>query len=101
MQFDATYLSPTLALPANGTFGGLTPAMQGPPKSPYKEHRDDPYDLEAFAAASQDASSTAVVAKSVHGIVPVSLDPNQAPIPVAHCVSANGSVPADNVRECS
>jgi hypothetical protein len=92
MQFDATYLSPSMALRADGTFGGLVP---GATLRCNQDRNADPYDLEALTAAIQEASSTGVVAKCVHGLILVSLDHLQAPIPVAYCVSASGSVPAE------
>jgi hypothetical protein len=76
MQFDATYLSPSMALRADGTFGGPIP---GATLRCNQDGNAAQYDLEALTAAIQAACSTGVVAKCAHGIVLVSLDPCRRP----------------------
>jgi hypothetical protein len=101
LQFDATFLSPSVSLRANGSVGGLVP---GSPVAT-QEPKEAPHDLEQLADVIEEATSSGSVAKCLHGLLIVSLDPLQAPILVAYRMSASGSMPAeiraavDRVRE--
>ena len=84
LQFDATFLSPSVSLRANGSIGGVPPGAAGATPAPLEPC----YDREQLVAVIEEATCSGRVAKCLHGLLIVPLDHVQAPIP--YWLSASG-----------